>query len=52
MGEEKSTHSLEMRSQMGGLRTANADGGQQNHALATDEETKGGLYTASMAEGG
>ena len=37
MGEDKTTHSLEMRS----LRTANTDGGGQKHTLARDEETKG-----------
>ena len=33
MGEDKSTHSLEMRH----LRTANIDGGGQKHALPRDE---------------
>ena len=46
MGEDKSTHNLEMRRQRG-LRRANTDRGGHKHALARDEETKGGLRTAN-----
>ena len=34
MGEDKSTHPLEIRGQRGGMRTANTDGrGQSTHSL-------------------
>ena len=52
MGDNKSTHLLEMRRQRGGLRTANTDGGGQKHALPRDKETKGSLRIANTAEGG
>ena len=50
MGEDKSTHNLEMRRQRG-LRTSNTDGEEQKHALAR-EETKGGVRTANTDGGG
>ena len=47
MGEDKSTHFLEMRRQRRSLRTASTDEGGQRHTLARDEEIKGGLRTAN-----
>ena len=51
MGQDKSTHQLEMRKQRGGLRTANTDGGGQKHAQTGDEETEGDLRTANTDGG-
>ena len=52
MGEDKSTHILEMKRQREGLRTANTDRERQKHPPTRNEETKEVLRTANMDEGG
>ena len=51
MGDDKSTHFLEMRRQKGSQDSKHRWGGQK-HAPTRDEATKGSLRTANTDEGG